>query len=386
MGALTMDELDAKIDSKLNEKKSALRAEFQEVFDASHAEAVQKGYKEEPAVIKLGKLINLFGQSGGSVDKMAFLSKKMYGDDKEIGGYVSKALEAGVPSSGGFGIPQVLSARVIEALYAQTILDKAAVTRLPMPNGNLRLARMDTTSTVGWVGELPAASTTQPVYGDVNLSAKKLFAISEISNSLIRYNSVGIEGWLARDLQKKFRLALDYAAFYGPGTQYSPNGLANLGVQTIGSSSTVLDQFAPRNMIALLKAANVPMTNPHWAMSPQMESWLMNLKTTTGAWIFLQEMSERGTLAGYPYHVSTQISYTDTTVDYGDLWIGDFDEFMWGTGLDMELRMSQDAAFVSSGTTYSSFQRDSALVRVVGEHDFNVMHPVSFVQGTYSVT
>jgi len=54
--------------------------------------------------------------------------------------------------------------------------------------------------------------------------------------------------------------------------------------------------------------------------------------------------------------------------------------------LDMELRMSQDAAFVSSGTTYSSFQRDSALVRVVGEHDFNVMHPVSFVQGTYSVT
>jgi HK97 family phage major capsid protein len=245
---------------------------------------------------------------------------------------------------------------------------------------------MDTSSTVGWVGELPAATTTQPVYGDVQLSAKKLFAISEISNSLIRYNSVGIEGWLARDLQKKFRLALDYAAFYGPGTQYSPNGLNTLGVQTIGSSSTALDQFAPRNMIALLKAANVPMTNPHWAMSPQMESWLMNLKTTTGAWIFLQEMSERGTLAGYPYHVSTQISYTDTGTDYGDLWLGDFDEFMWGTGLDMELRMSQDASFVSSGTTYSSFQRDSALVRCVGEHDFNVMHPVSFVKGTYSVS
>jgi HK97 family phage major capsid protein len=393
MAQMTKEELDAMIQKnvadQLKEKeavqKSALRAEFQEAYEAAHQETERKGYKEEKPEIKFAKLVNLFGQANGDVQHMKALGAKMYGDDKEVNGYIAKALEAGVPSAGGFAIPQVLSARVIEALYAQTVLEKVGVSKLPMPNGNLRMARMNTTSTVGWVGELPAATPTQPVFGDINLAAKKLFAISEISNSLIRYNAVGIEGWLARDLQKKFRLALDYAAFYGSGTQYTPAGLSNLGVQTSGSSSTALSQLIPDEMLALLKAADVPMSNVHWAMHPNMEAWLKNLKTTTGAWIFRQEMIENGTLAGYPYHVSTQMSYTDTTTDYADLWVGDFDEFLWGAGLDMELRMSQDASFVSGGTTYSAFQRDSALVRVVGEHDFNVMHPVSFVKGTYSV-
>lgn len=393
MAQMTKEELDSMIaksvEDKLKEKetaqKSVLRQEMQEAYEAAHQENVAKGYKEEPAIIKAAKLVNVFANAGGDIEKMADLNKKMYGD-KEVGGYISKALEAGVPANGGFGIPQVLSARVIEALYAQTILEKVGATRIPMPNGNIRMARMDTTSTVGWVGELPAATPTQPVFGDVSLSAKKLFAISEISNSLMRYNAVGIEGWLARDLQKKFRLALDYAALYGSGTAYTPSGLSNLGVQTSGSSSTALDQLKPDEMIALLKAANVPMTNVHWIMHPNMEAWLKNLKTTTGAWIFREEMIRNGTLAGYPYHVTTQSSYTDTTTDYADLWLGDFDEFLWGTGLDLELQMSREATYVSGGTTYSAFQRDSAIVRVVGEHDFNVMHPVSFVKGTYSVS
>ena len=385
LDSLIAKQVEAKLKETETERKSALQAQLTEIREAAEKKAMAKGYKEEKPEIKLAKLINLYANASGDVERMAKLSGKMYDGDDETKGYITKALEAGVPSAGGFGIPQILSARVIEALYAQTIMEKAGVSRIPLVNGNMSLARMDTSSTVGWVGELPAAAPTQPVFGDVKLSAKKLFALAEISNSLMRYNAVGIEGWLARDLQKKFRIALDSAAFYGTGGANQPLGLSGLGIQTSGSSSTAMTQLIPDSMIALLKAANVPMTNVRWAMSPQMEAWIKNLKTTTGAWIFRQEMIELGTLCGYPYHVSTSISYTDAGTDYGDLFLGDFDEFLWGTGLDLELRMSQDASYVSGGTTYSSFQRDSALVRVVGEHDFNVMHTVSFVHGTYSV-
>ena len=398
MPQMTKEELDtlidkqveAKLTEKLAESDKAKKSELQEKLTEIRAEAekkaMNKGYREEKAEIKLAKLVNLFANAGGDPEKMKALQPKMYADDDEVKGYIAKTLEAGVPSSGGFTIPQVLSTRVIEALYAQTLLDKMGVSRLPLVNGNLALSRMDTSSTVGWVGELPSAAPTTPSFGDVKLSAKKLFAIAEISNSLMRYNAVGIEGWLARDLQKKFRLALDYAAFYGSGGANVPLGLSGLGVQTSGTSGTAMTQLVPDSMIALLKAANVPMTNVHWAMSPQMESWIKNLKTTTGAWIFRQEMIEQGRLCGYPYHVSTQISYTDTGTDYADIWLGDFDEFLWGSGLDLEMRMSQDASYVSGSTTYSAFQRDSALVRVVGEHDFNVMHAASFVKGIYSVS
>jgi len=374
MAQMTQKELDDLIESKVEaklketetERKSAQQVLMNEVRAEAEKKAFDKGYKEEPAIIKMAKLVRLAAAANCEPDKMRDLAGKLYADDLEVKGYVAKALEAGVPSSGGFGIPQPLAAKVIEALYANVVLEKVGVSRLPLVNGRLDMSRMDTSASVGWVGELPSSAPTQPVFGQVSLAAKKLYAISEISNSLLRYNSVSIDSWVAKDLQRQFRIALDTAGFYGAGTQYTPAGLSNLGVQTLGSSSTALTQTTPREMLTLLKAANIEMTNVAWAMSPAMESWLMNLKTTTGAWIFMDEMTSRGTLCGYKYFVSTSISYTDTTTDYADLWLGDFDYFMWGVGLDMELRMSQDATFVSGGTTYSTFQRDSALIRVLG--------------------
>jgi len=383
--AMLNETVEKKLAEKQAEQKKSLRADFQEAYEANQKYVENKGYKEEAPVIKAARLIRLAAAGACNPERMLEIAKTSCPDDMEIKGYVQKALEAGVPTNGGFGIPAPLSGRVIEALYANTLLEKTGVSRIPLAAGRLDMARMDTSSTVGWVGELPTNTPTQPVFGQVSLQAKKLGANCEISNSLLRYNSVGIDSWVAKDLSHKFKIALDAAMLYGAGTQYTPSGLTNLGVQTIGSASTALTQTAPRDMIALLKAANVDMTNVIWMMSPQMESWLLNLKTTTGAWIFLPEMTERGTLCGFKYLVSTSVSYTDTTTDYGDLWLGDFDYFMWGVGLDMELRMSQDASYVSGGTTYSAFQRDSTLIRVIGEHDFNVMQPKAFVKGTWSV-
>jgi len=386
-------EFDAKLDKAVEAKmatvkadKTALRAEFQEAFEASQKVTQNKGYKEESPLIKMGRLVRLAAAGRCEPDRMLHEAKTVCPDDMETKNYIQKALEAGVPTNGGFGIPNPLSGRVIEALYPNTLLEKLGIGKIPLSAGRLDMARMDSSSSVGWVGELPTNTPTAPVFGQVSLQAKKLAANCEISNSLLRYNSVSVDSWVAKDLNRKFRIALDTAMLGAGGTQYTPMGLSGFtGVQTIGSSSTALTQTSPRDMIALLKAANIDMTNVSWMMSPQMESWLMNLKTTTGAWIFLPEMTERGTLCGYKYLVSTSVSYTDTSTDYADLWLGDFDYFMWGVGLDMELRMSQDATFVSGGTTYSAFQRDSTLIRVIGEHDFNVMQPKAFVKGIFSV-
>ena len=59
MPQMTKEELDALIDKRVNDgieakkaeieesHKSKLRAEFQEIYDETHAEAERKGYKEE---------------------------------------------------------------------------------------------------------------------------------------------------------------------------------------------------------------------------------------------------------------------------------------------------------------------------------------------------
>ena len=38
--------------------------------------------------------------------------------------------------------------------------------------------------------------------GEVNLKAKKLASLTPISNDLLRYNAVGIDGWVADDLMR----------------------------------------------------------------------------------------------------------------------------------------------------------------------------------------
>ena len=381
-------ELDEKI-MKVREaeevKKTALRAEFQESYEAARRESEAKGLPEEPPAIKLGKLVTVFATARGDLGHMSKIASSMYPEDKEVGGYIKKTLEAGTPSAGGFGIPNVLSSRVIDILYANTFIEKIGVPKIPMPNGNVRLVRMNTATSVGYVGEIPSEGLTEPAFGDVDLSAKKMFALCELSNSLLKYNAVGIESWVVRELQRRAMLLVNSRVLYGSGTAYSPLGLANNGVQTIGSSSTALAQTHPDEIIAMVKQADVPLTRGAWVMSPKMESWLKLLKTTDSHWIFRDEMVRDGKLCGYPYFTTTISSYTDTTTDYADLWFGDWDEFLFGVGREMELQMSQDAAYVTSGTTRSAFQRDTTLVKLVAEHDFNVMHAGAFVRGTFSV-
>ena len=104
-----------------------------------------------------------------------------------------------------------------------------------------------------------------------------------------------------------------------------------------------------------------------------------------GAYIYRDEMNNNKTLEGIPFVVTTGSSYTDTTTDYADLWLGDWDYFLWGASRDMELTMSKEATYMSGATAYSAFDRDETVIKVVAEHDFNVSQPLAFVHGIYSV-
>jgi len=368
------------------EHKTALRAQFQEVYEANRMREDSSGVKAMTPMQKLGRIIIAAAAGQCDPEKMLAFSKKNYDGDKELDGYIKKTMEAGVPSTGGFTIPHPVMGQLIEPLYQETFLDKIGMSKLPMPNGNLTLPRVNTSSTVGWVGEIPATTPTGIVLGDVKLSAKKLYAKLPISNSLLRYSAVGLESFCARDLQRKLTLAVNDAALYGTGGSYQPLGLSGItGIQSSGSASTALTAAATVDMISLLRQANVAMSRPYWVMSPAMEGWLKNLKTTVGAFIYRDEMNNSKTVEGIPFVVTTGSSYTDTTTDYADLWLGDWDYFLWGASRDMELTMSKEATYMSGATAYSAFDRDETVIKVVAEHDFNVSQPLAFVHGIYSV-
>lgn len=297
-----------------------------------------------------------------------------------------KTMTAGTPSEGGFTVPLAFSGEYIDALVANTLIDKLNIRRVPLVHGNLSIPRMDTTSAISWGGEETVGGITEPTFGEVNMRAKKLFAKTAMSNTLIRESGVNIEGWVAEDLMRKARIALDDALLNGTGSQYQPLGLANNpNVQTSGSSSTAFGLTTPNDMVALLEQANVRMENVHWLLNPMGESWIRNKAFSSGPFAWSDEMSRTGRLRGYEFHSSSTVKYVDTTTDYADFWLGDFAEMMFGISKDISIEVSREGTFTNNGNVISAFDKDLTLIRLIAEVDFACRQPKAFVHGTYSV-
>ena len=297
-----------------------------------------------------------------------------------------KTMNAGTPSEGGFTVPLAFSGEYIDALVANTLIDKLNIRRVPLVHGNLSIPRMDTTSAISWGGEETVGGITEPTFGEVNMRAKKLFAKTAMSNTLIRESGVNIEGWVAEDLMRKARIALDDALLNGTGSQYQPLGLANNpNIQTSGSSSTAFGLTTPNDMVALLEQANVRMENVHWLLNPMGESWIRNKAFASGPFAWSEEMSRSGKLRGYDFHSSSTVKYDGTGTAFADFWLGDFAEMMFGISKDISIEVSREGTFTNNGNVISAFDKDLTLIRLIAEVDFACRQPKAFVHGTYSV-
>lgn len=370
-------------------KKTALRAGWYEVVEQFSKIADDRNTPAPDGKKMFGEYCASAWKSVAekkTLDKESILdsAKAMFPESKALHGIMQKDLQANIPSAGGFGIPQILAPTVIDFLYANTILDKLGATKIPMPNGNMMWPRIDDTSTTGWDGEITGGNPTQPQLGDAKLSAHKLFAYVVMSNSLLRYNTIGVDALVSRDLQRKARITLDQGFLYGAGNAYQPKGIANQGIQTTGSTSTAIDKTTPIAMMQLLYGANVPMIDPRWVIHPVGKGWIQQLAFASGPWAWAAEMAG-GKLNGAPFVESTSVNYNASGTPYADFFVMDASEILWGVGYDMALEVSREASYVGSdGKTYSAFQRDETVIRLIAEHDFNVKHPVSFVQGQFT--
>lgn len=404
-GAKTEAEFNAAVEKAVKgffddaEKSKSVNFAMLEAFEKSNRAASAKGaIKEDPVSIVNGMIETaLFAMedrkatniSNVGNDALIESAKKHFADRPAIGAMFEqrKALEGGIPSAGGFTIPTAFSGDYIKYLYANTILDKLGVRRVPMPNGNFTTPKMATTAAVSWVGETEQNTTTQATFSAVNLKAKKLKALTAISNTLLRYSGVGLDAWISDDLREKARIGLDTAFLYGAGTEYTPRGLVNqTGVQSYGSTTTPMALATPIDMVALLEQANVPMTNVKWLLSPTGKAWIQKQAFSSGPWAWALEMAQSKTVNGYPFVTSSTVAYTPNistpASSYSDIFIGDFDQMLWGVGYDMSLEMSREGTFSDgNGNNVSAFDQDLTLVRLITEHDFGCRQAVGFVHG-----
>ena len=429
MAGMTMEELAGKISEIVDKSVAPLKAELEAAktagqdtskIEAAVKAAIEAGEKKKSAaaneweaLIENARVEKDGGvkiDAAGMVGKIAAsaalslketgaknindrsvvldFAKKMFPNDKALHGIMQKDMEASIPSAGGYGIPQILLPNYVEYLYANTLLEKLGVTKVPMVNGNFRMARIDSTTSFSWGGETPSGNATQPVLGDIVLNAKKGTAVVPISNTLLRQNAIGLDAMISKDLRRIATIALDNAMLHGLGNSYQPLGLENVsGIQTSGSSgsNTALTVQFPIDMLALLEQANVPMENPAWLMNPVAKGWLMGKAFSSGPFAWAAEMANGKTLNGIPFYSSATVKNSGSAPTWANIWLADWSELVWGVSYDMALNISRDGSYVNSaGATIPAFQRDETLIRLVTECDFNVKHPVSFVEAFVS--
>jgi HK97 family phage major capsid protein len=302
---------------------------------------------------------------------------------------VARALSVSVASAGGFAIPQGYSDDFIQALRPLVSVRRLNPIVVPMGNGNLYWARINTGGTVGYIGENTIINPTQEQFGAVTLMARKMAAITPVSNTLLRSSSPAVDVIVKTDLIAALSSTEDFFFLRGDGTNNTPRGIRNWAPPAnvftapalAGSSLGATDVATVDNSLSQLElalvAAGVKMIRPGWILSPRTALNLKSLRASSGMRAF-PEMKD-GMLKGYPFAVSANAPTDLTATPLGgsqittasEVILCDFSYCVIGE-FPLAIDVSGQGTYTDGGSTISAFSQDNSLVRVVLQSDIGM--------------
>lgn len=343
--------------------------------------------KAIPPAIQLAraiKCLDVFGRH--DPDMASFYARKKY-DDAEMSREF-KALSATNPAGGGYLIPEVYLADIVELLYAKTVIFGLGAQKVPMANGNLNIPRVTSGARATWGGEGRKIAKSQPAFGNIKLSAKRLEAIVPQTRELLMSTDFSADQIFANDLTRRMELGLDFGAMFGKGGEFQPLGVfadkevehldaTALNNTDLASTAGVITADFPVFVRSKVLAKNVDDAHLGWAMNSVLEGFLMNLKTTTGAYIYRDEMTS-GKLLGFPYLVSNQITTSDGGIT--ELAFGNWADLLVGEQMGLETYTTLDGSWVDeAGTQHNAFEENLAATRALMYVDIAARHKESFI-------
>ena len=299
-----------------------------------------------------------------------------------------KALSATNPAAGGYLIPEIYLDQIIELLYSKTVIFELGAQKVPMANGNLNIPKMTGGARATWGGEARKIAKTQPTYGNIRLSAKRLEAIVPQTRELLMSTNYSADQLFANDLTRRMELGLDFGAMFGKGGEFQPLGVfTDKEVEHVDAKTLSNDDLADSNgkitadfpvfVRSKVLAKNVDDNKLGWAFNSVLEGYLMNLKTTTGAYIYRDEMNT-GKLLGFPYRVSNQIT-TDTS-GLTELAFGNWADLLVGEQMGLETYTTLDGSWVDEeGNQHNAFEENLAATRALMYVDIAARHKESFL-------
>ncbi|MTI12638.1 phage major capsid protein [Sansalvadorimonas verongulae] len=370
------NDLEAQIDRQHRAQKAKAAAAKPVSNHPGHAAANLAPEVKLQAGDKFARMAMCVAQAGGNPQAAAKIAESQFGDTD-----MSAALDTQTPNAAGVLVHEDYSSDFIELLTPLTVVRRMGARQIPMPNGNLTMNRKTGRGNAGYGSEGSDIVATKPTFGNLKFSAKKLTALTPISNDLIRQASQGAVRLVREDLTESVALAEDSAFLRSDGSGDSPTGLRHqIAAGNIIDASTISNtpdlakvEEVLSGMVLKLRLADIGMTDCGWIMSPTVYTFLERLRDGNGNKVYPEMAQMR--LKSYKIEFTNQIPENlGAGGDESEIYFADFSQVLIPDTMQIRLDVSTEATYKDGSELVSAFSRDQTVVRVIAEHDFGMRH------------
>ena len=225
-------EMDARNERGNRGPSSAIDYSKRPTFENGSAPAVDNGdgYRsEEPAAYALEgrQSLRTWAQARShghdSVSAGAFLRALTIGPKNDA---ERRALGGGTDAAGGFTVPTLTSAELIDLARSEMVLAQAGARIVPLTSDQNVIAKVLTDPIPAWRAENAAVNESDPTFGGVTLAPKSIAVLVKASVELMQ-DSLNLEAELPRILARALAHEIDRAGLIGSGSGNEPKGIVN---------------------------------------------------------------------------------------------------------------------------------------------------------------
>ena len=145
------------------------------------------------------------------------------------GDVFKRDLTQGTATAGGHVTPDVHRGDLfIDALRSTSVVQQAGATIFRGLKGDIKIPRLTTKGTVGFVAENSATSETNQAFDQVTMTERTLGGFVDLSRVLINNSDPSIEQIVRNDMTQQIGLKIDEVAFEGGGSN-EPTGIIQTG-------------------------------------------------------------------------------------------------------------------------------------------------------------
>lgn len=192
-----------------------------------------------------------------------------------------RALAGGTDAAGGYTVPEITSARLIDLMRENMVLSTAGAQTVPLTSDEHVWARLASDPVPAWRAENDSVSESEPTFSRVVLKPKSLAVMVKASVELME-DSLNMEQELPRILARALAVEVDRVGLAGSGSGNEPLGITGYsGLTANAFGGGALESYTPLiTARTALHGANERLTG--YVMSPRDEGAFAGMVDSTG--------------------------------------------------------------------------------------------------------